>query len=78
MTNKRACANREGLPALIEHISDMQVIATRLNSLIEIASDVDNEGRNRDGITTLLDVMRGMSTELNNGLDSTNLPEVKA
>ncbi len=78
MTKERACANKEELRTLPEHLQDCQDLATHLSGLIESAQVIYLEGPSTASITSILTVSGHMSDKLASMLDSVNLPEARA
>ena len=65
-----------GLPALLDHIRDMQTKATRLLGLLEVIGFIENEGACLKGRVALTEIAIGLAGTLNLGLDSVSLPKV--
>ena len=65
-----------GLPALLDHIRVMQCKATRLCGLLETIAFVESEGARLEGRIVLTEIAKEVARELENGLDSVNVPEV--
>ena len=65
-----------GLPALLDHIRDMQTKATRLLGLLEVIGFIENEETCLNGRVALTEIAIELAGNLILGLDSVSLPEV--
>ena len=74
--NNAALANDTGLPELLNHIGEMQNIACKMLAMLETVVHLDIDGTCRDGRLVLVEMAAKAASDLNNGLDSVNLPEV--
>lgn len=77
MTKERACANEEGLPALMDHIQRMSGIAARLCFLTDAAMAVSDDPESAAVMHAMLDRSCKMANDLNLGLDKFSLPKVQ-
>ena len=76
MLIQNSAPNDSGLPALLNHIRAMQTKATRLCGLLETIAFVESEGACLEGRIVLTEIAKEVARELENGLDSVNVPEV--
>jgi hypothetical protein len=75
-TEQRASATDTGLSAaLLAHIEDQQVLATRLSGIIESIDVVYHDKPTSNGVTVLLSIARDLMDRLDSNLDSVNLPK---
>lgn len=69
-------ANATGLSdALLAHVQDQQVLATRLSGIIEAIDVVYHDKPTSNGVTVLLSIARDLMDQLDTNLDSVNLPK---
>jgi hypothetical protein len=73
MPQQPSSANNPALSALKKHIYELESKTCRLSELAALASSAQYEGLN--GLPALLDVIKELSAEVNNALDSVNFPE---
>jgi hypothetical protein len=66
------------MTTLHKHIQNQQDISTNLCGVMEALAILDNEGCAPGAVTALISVGRSLAESLNQGLDSVNLPEVRA
>lgn len=79
MTNEQpASGNATGLPALLSHISGVQNEVMHLQSLLETLDFIDNEDACHGARTSIITLATRLASEINNSLDSVNLPAVEA
>lgn len=63
------------MSALHKHIGKQQALACNLCGILEALSVLDNEDRAPGTVTSLFSVARMMAEDLNQSLDSVNLPK---
>ena len=74
---KPVSGNGATLPDLYRHLQDMQMLACKVQGLIQSAIALDNEGLCSNGVAVCMETASELAERLNNGLDSVSLPEVK-
>lgn len=67
-------ANDTGLAAMKAHCSDVQTTALRLCGVIEAIEILDDAGA-ANAVSCLVRIARSLAEEVNNQLDSVNLPK---
>ena len=76
MTNVIAdSANDTRLPSLRQYIADVQHRMCRLSGVLETIAYLESEGSCQEGQCALIFLAADMGAEINNALDSVNLPE---
>lgn len=74
MTDTNAAqANNTDVPALLNHIADMQTLALKAEELMEVVCHLENEGVCAAGRHVLSEEVFEKLKRLNLGLDSVNL-----
>lgn len=71
-------ANDTGMPALLQHCSNVQDKATLLCGVLEAIDTLDNEKQSSNAVTALITVARNMAELVTSDLDSKNLPGARA
>ena len=62
-------------PRLAEYLSDLQSRATRLHGIVAAAAFLENAGACKDGRAALVFLAEELAAEINNALDSVNIPK---
>ena len=79
MTEQNASGAKGGpLPELYEHLAAMQRLAARVRGLIDAAIAAEADGTCQNGAYVCLEVASETAEQLDRGLDSMALPEVRS
>ncbi|WP_319826065.1 hypothetical protein [Thalassovita sp.] len=78
MTNERASANPTGLPSLMKHIQEQQRLAVDLESLLEALWLLHENEIGAAAQMGIISTAHRMAANLNEALDISALPEVRA
>lgn len=78
MTNEQpASGTATGLPALMQHVQDMQDRTCLLDGVMEAILFMENEEACENGRASLTRIAKELSHEIFIALDTVNLPEVE-
>jgi len=73
-----ASVRASGLPALLDHLREMHTLALQVEAVLRAVESLEANDKRSDARMTLTEVAIDLARDLNNGLDSVHLPEVRA